>query len=159
MKTPILEKEYIVKINESGGNELTASVSYKQVSNCMKQIGYFGAAAFFSKEADDEIAHYQVWADAANDFGFILEIPSVKPKEKPMGLKEAFDFYYRNEKELFDFYNNFYSECDDPALHQVLLQFIEIQRKSVGEAGDFLATLEQCDDKASLLVFDKELNG
>ena len=111
MKTPIVEKEYIEKINQSGGNELTASLSYKQVSNCMKQIGYFGSAAFFLKESEDEITHYQIWADAANDLGFILEIPSVKPKEKPMGIKEAFDFYYRNEKELLDFYVKFYSDC------------------------------------------------
>jgi len=159
MKTPLVEKEYITKINESGGNELTASLSYKQVSNCMKQIGYFGAAEFFLKESDEEITQYQIWADSANDLGFILDIPSVKPKEKPMGIKEAFDFYYRNEKELLDYYNKFYSDCDDPTLHQILLPFIEIQRKSVGEAGDFLATLEQCDSKAALLVFDKELNG
>ena len=160
MKTPIVEKEYIEKINDSGTRELTASLSYKQVSNCMKQIGYFGSAEFFLKESQDEVSHYEIWADAANDLGLVLEIGNVKPKEKPMTIHEAFDFYYRNEKDLLDFYNKFYSECEDPTLHQILLPFIEIQRKSVGEAGDFLATLERCgEDKAALLVFDKEING
>ena len=47
----------------------------------------------------------------------------------------------------------------DASVHQRLIEFVEIQTKSIGEAGDFLATLDQCeDDKAALLLFDKSLN-
>ena len=39
-----------------------------------------------------------------------------------------------------------------------LLQFLEIQRKSIGEYGDWLSRLELAgDDKCAILIIDKEL--
>jgi ferritin len=41
---------------------------------------------------------------------------------------------------------------------QFLLQFLEIQRKSIGEYGDLLARLQIADDNAAaLLMIDNEL--
>jgi len=74
-------------------------------------------------------------------------------------LRNAFETYFDNEKELGDFYNEWYMSTKDASVHQRLIEFVEIQTKSIGEAGDFLATLDQCeDDKAALLLFDKSLN-
>ena len=43
---------------------------------------------------------------------------------------------------------------------QFLLQFLEIQRKSIGEYGDWLSRLDRTgDDECGILIIDKELGG
>jgi ferritin len=45
-------------------------------------------------------------------------------------------------------------------VQQFLLQFLEFQRKSVGEYGDLLARIQLVDqDKAGMLLIDQELGG
>lgn len=160
MKKNLLSKEYYDKIIEAVGYELSASALYKHLCNQLENIGYFGSAEFFKKESDDELKHYQIWADFVNDRGSAVMIPTVKGfTDKLTTLKEAFDIYYKKEYDLGEFYNEWYTECEDAAIHQQLLFFVETQRTSIGEAGDFLATLEQCDgEKGALLLFDKEIN-
>lgn len=160
MKKLLLNKEYQKKITEAIGLELYASNFYKHLSNQLKNIGYFGSAEFFLKESKDETKHYQIWADFVNDRGGAAKVPTIKGIDTELTtLKEAFDLYYQTEYELGEFYNDWYMDCDDATIHQQLLTFVEIQRTSIGEAGDFLATLEQCGtDKAALLIFDKEIN-
>ena len=59
-----------------------------------------------------------------------------------------------------EYYNDWYTSCDDASIMEQLLFFVKVQRESVGEAGDFLATLDRCgENEAALLLFDKELNG
>ena len=57
-------------------------------------------------------------------------------------------------------YEDFYKKCDCETTKQFLLQFIEIQRTSVGEYADFIATLTFLgDEKSGQLLFDSEING
>jgi ferritin len=73
-------------------------------------------------------------------------------------LQQVFELYYKEEYTLGEWYNEWYMECDDATIHQQLLTFIEIQRTSIGEAGDFLATIEACgNDKGAILLFDKKI--
>jgi ferritin len=161
MKKSLLTAEYKKQINEAAARELLVSNTYKQFSNCMEGVGYFGSAKFFKSESSDELEHYQIWAEYANDRGDILDVLAVPAiTTKPKTLKEAFTAYYELELNLGKFYNDLYENCDDAPMLQQLLTFVEIQRKSVGEALDFLATLDLCgDDRSALLLFDKELNG
>ena len=161
MKQSLLSSKYRAKIIEAIGKEIDVAMLYKQMGNQLENIGYFGSASFFKNEGDEEMKHYQVWADFMNDMGDVADIPAVKPKtDKIIGLRQAFTVYLNREKELMDFYNAWYTDCDDASIMQQLLFFVEVQRKSVGEAGDFLATLDRCgSNEAALLIFDKEING
>ena len=160
MKKNLLTKEYYDKITKAAELELSASSLYKHLCNQLQGIGYFGSAEYFKKESADELIHYQVWADFVNDRGSALMIPTVKGfTDKVTSLKDAFEMFYKKEYDLGEFYNEWYLECEDAAIHQQLISFVEIQRKSIGEAGDFLATLEMCgNEKGALLLFDKEIN-
>lgn len=160
MKKNLLSKEYYKKIEEAAGLELSASNLYKHLCNQLQNIGYFGSAEFFKKESADELNHYQIWADFVNDRGGALMIPTVNGfKDVITELIEAFQIYYKKEYDLGEFYNEWYLECEDAAIHEQLIFFVNQQRVSVGEAGDFLATLEMCGtEKGALLLFDKEIN-
>ena len=127
----------------------------------MDGVGYFGAGKFFRDESMDELKHYQTWVDFVNARGDIADVPLVPAQMiRPSTLMEAFGIYYAKEVQLGNFYNDWYMECDDATIHQQLITFVEIQRISVGEAGDFLATLTRCmENPAALLIFDGKLNG
>jgi ferritin len=158
MKNSLLSKQELNKIEDAAQRELTASNLYKHIANQMQSIGYFGSQKFFLGESSDELIHYQLWADFVNDRGSVLDVPSVKGSTESLTtLLEAFELYFEMEKELGEFYNDWYMSTKDASIHQRLIQYVEIQTKSIGEAFDYLATLNQCGtDKAALLVFDKE---
>lgn len=155
----LLDKSQMAKIEVAAGKELDVSNFYKHLANQLQGIGYFGSAKFFANESGEESKHYQLWADFVNDRGGVLDVPSVPAFTVNIdNLTQAFEAYYEKEKELGDFYNEWYMSTKDAAVHQRLIFFVETQTKSIGEAGDFLATLEQCgNDKSCHLIFDKEL--
>jgi ferritin len=69
----------------------------------------------------------------------------------------ALTMAYDQEVELMNFYSEFY-KTGEPVCQQILLEFIEIQRKASGEYGDLIARLEIIkDDPCGLLMFDQEL--
>jgi ferritin len=156
----LLSKSEVSKIQEAAKKELEVSNLYKHLSNQLQGIGYFGSAKFFLNESGEELKHYQLWADFVNDRGDVLNVPEVPGQSmKLSNLREAFEVYYEFEEKLGEFYNEWYMSTKDASVHQRLIEFVEIQTKSIGEAGDFLATLDQCeDDKAALLLFDKSFN-
>lgn len=157
MKKSLLSKAELSKITEAIGLELLAANTYRYLSNELKDMGYFGSAKFFQAEAEEETKHYQVWADFVNDMGGCADVPQIPEAEGAETLPAIFQAYYDREKNLLDFYGGWLMSTDNAALHEQLIDFVRIQRKSVGEAGDFLATLEQCGtDKAALLLFDKQ---
>lgn len=149
-------------INESIGAELFASHLYRQVYACMMRAGYFGAAKWFMKEAQDELAHYDTWVNYVNDRGDLIDIPAVKEiTERPTTLKDAIQLAYDTEKKLGDFYEKMYDKLEDDigdiATAIRTQKFIKIQTQSIGEYGDFLVTLEHCKDDAALLLLDEKL--
>lgn len=158
MRKSLLGQACKAKINLAIGYELDASNTYKHIANQLQGLGWFGSTSFFQKESKDELKHYQVWVDFVNDRGDVAEVPAVRAIKDPIPtLRSAFELYYNKECTLGDFYNNWYMECEDAALMQQLLFFIEVQRKSIGEAGDFLATLDRLvGNSAAEYLFDLE---
>ena len=158
MRASLLSAEYKKKINEAIGYELDASNTYKHIANHLQMLGWFGSTSFFQKESKDELKHYQIWVDFVNDRGDVADVPAVKAiKDAIPSLYSAFQLYYTKEVTLGDFYNEWYMECDDATIHQQLLFFVETQRKSIGEAGDFLATLDRvAGNSAGELLFDQQ---
>ena len=138
--------------------ELYAAHLYRHVANHLQRIGYFGAQKFFESEAGHEMQHYSTLAQYLNDRGSMARMPAIDSISEPISsLRDAFEVAFDTERQLEQDYVGWY-ESSDPVTQQFLLQFIEIQRKAVGEMGDLISRLDRCgDDRAALLAFDKEL--
>ena len=155
----LLDKATEDMLNKAVHSELYASHLYKHVANQMQRIGFFGAQKFFAGESGDELEHYQKIADYMNDRGSMASTPALEAcKEKPAGLVDAIELGFDTELQLMRDYEKWYRECKCVTTQQFLLQFLEIQRKSVGEYGDLLARLSNVSaDRAGLLMIDQEL--
>lgn len=148
-------------IQEAVQQELYASHLYKQVANFMQRAGYFGAQAFFSGEANDELNHYEKHVQFMNDMGDVAEVPALPAiSKRPDGLEAAIQLGFDTELALGQKYEGWYRAASSEMTRQHLLQFLEIQRKSIGEYSDWLARIERAaGDECGLLIIDKELGG
>jgi len=158
----IISAEHKAMLDDAVHSELYASNLYKHIANSLQRIGYFGATKFFLNESADELTHYQRHVEFQNDVGTEAKIPMVEAmNESIKTLSDAIELGYETELELYNDYKKWYAQADsDPVVQQFLLQFLEIQRTSVGEYGDLLARIELVDqDKAGMLLIDQELGG
>lgn len=141
--------------------ELHASHLYKHLSNQCQRLGLFGAAKYFANESAEELTHYAKIAQYFNDRGGVATIPALEAIEESVAdLEAALLAAYEAEVELGQNYANWYkaSLSNDPTTAQFLLQFLEIQRSSIGEYGDWLSRLALAGgDKAAILMIDSEL--
>ena len=144
--------------------ELYASRLYQHISNQLTYLGYFGAASHFKNESDDEISHYRKHVDYLNDRGSVADVPKSPyfstGEPAVESLKDALTLAYEAELSLGKKYEEWYKNAldEDVTTAQYLLQFLEIQRESVGEYSDLLARLDLCEgNPAALLMIDKEL--
>lgn len=154
-----LDKATEDMLNRAVQSELYASHLYRHVANQLQRIGYFGAQKFFAGESADELTHYQKIADYMNDRGTSAKVPALEAcTEMVSGLMDSLELGYETEVQLMRDYEKWYRECKCVITQQFLLQFLETQRKSVGEYGDLLSRLSLVgDDKCGLLLIDQEL--
>lgn len=154
-----LDKATEDMLNRAVQSELYASHLYKHVANQLQRIGYFGAQKFFAGESADELTHYQKIADYMNDRGTYAKVPALEAcTETVSGLVDSLELGYETEVQLMRDYEKWYRECKCVTTQQFLLQFLETQRKAVGEYGDLLSRLSLVgDDKCGLMLIDQEL--
>jgi ferritin len=160
MPTPsLLSAESNKTLQSAVASELYASALYKSLSNQLQRLGYFGAQKFFAAESAHELDHYQLIADYMSDMGGTAKIPTVPaPEEKIEGLRDSIEAAFDTELQLMRDYAQWYAECKCEITKQFLLQFIEHQRKSVGEFGDLISRLDRAGtDVCALLMIDTEL--
>lgn len=160
MKTSLLKASDKKLLNEAVGHELYASNFYKYAASCCQKYGLFGAQKFFEKESEDELKHYYKLRDFFNDRGDEADMPQIDEVEFKEGidLMGILDAAYELEKDLSDFYNEFYFSTKDATVQVKLHKFVDIQTKAVGEYGDLIARLSlvaEC--PGGLLIFDQEL--
>lgn len=157
--TNLLDKATEDMLNKAVQSELYASHLYKHVANQLQRIGYFGAQKFFAGESADELEHYQKIADYLNDRGTSAKVPALEAcTETVVGLGDALELGYETEVQLMRDYEKWYRDCKCVITQQFLLQFLETQRKSVGEYGDLLSRVSLVgNDKCGLLLIDQEL--
>lgn len=149
-------------LDEAVHSELYASNLYKHIANQLQRLGYFGASKFFLNESADELKHYQLHVEFQNDVGTVAKVPMIEAMNETIEtFSDAIETGYETELELLNNYQDWYREAaDDPIVQQFLLQFLEIQRTSVGEYGDLLSRIQLVDqDKAGMLLIDQELGG
>lgn len=160
--TMIISANLKAALDEAVHAELYASNLYKHIANQLQRLGYFGAQKFFLKESASELEHYQLHVNFQNDVGTVAKVPMIEAmNESIKTLSDAIELGYETELELYDNYKDWYQQAStDPVVQQFLLQFLELQRTSVGEYGDLLARIQLVDqDKAGMLLIDQELGG
>jgi len=156
----IISQECKDMLDDAVHSELYASNLYKHIANEVQRLGYLGTAKFFLKESKDELKHYQLHVEFQNDVGTVAKVPMIEAMDEPIKtLSDAIETGYETELQLYNDYKKWYGQAsDDPVVQQFLLQFLEIQRTSVGEYGDLLARIQLVDgDKAGMLLIDQEL--
>lgn len=158
----IISAECKKMLDEAIHSELYASNLYKHIANQLQRLGYFGASKFFLNESADELKHYQLHVEFLNDVGTVAKVPMIEAMNETIEtFSDAIETGYETELELLNNYQGWYRDTtEDPVVQQFLLQFLEIQRTSVGEYGDLLARIQLVDqDKAGMLLIDQELGG
>ena len=157
----LLTPEMKAWLQKSIASELYASNLYKHVANQLQRLGYFGSQKYFLSESADELTHYQRIVDFVNDLGDVAVVEAVPKMDKIItSIADALTLAYQTELDLMNQYEQFYNMAEekDPIIGQFLLQFLELQRKSVGEYGDFIARYNRCmDNAAAILEFDEYL--
>lgn len=143
-------------LQQAGNEELYASNLYQHLANQCQRLGLFGAAKYFKAESLDEREHYQGIADYLNDMGAVAEVGAVEAcEEQVTDLESALQVAFDAEQSLGQKYSGWYQQLSgDPMAQQFLLGYLEIQRKSIGESGDWLQRLTQTDDP---ILVDKEM--
>lgn len=148
-------------LQKSIASELFASNMYKHIANQLQRLGYFGAQKYFLNESSDELKHYQGLVDFVNDMGDVAQVPAIEAiKEKIESIEDALGCSYEIEMDLLNQYKEFYNIAEEkyPEIGQFLLQYLEIQRTSVGEYGDLIARYNRCNENAAaILEFDEFL--
>lgn len=160
MTKSLLTPEIKNMLDEAIHGELYVSNLYKHLGNQLQRLGFFGAQKYFLNESADELTHYQKIVDFQNDVGAVAKVPAIEAMTDTVGgLVDAIQIFYDNELELYYSYSdNYQTAAGDPVVQQFLLQFLEIQRTSVGEAADLLARCKLIEgDKCGLLIIDQEL--
>lgn len=161
----LLTKPVLTALNEAVAQELFAHTLYLNLALQMQGLGYFGAEKYFRSESESEYGHAKILTDYINDRGQVASVPAiVKQTEKPETLKAAFMTSLQAEVDLEAFYLDIYEKCEeetdeggwgDCQTAIFLQEMLIIQRKSIGEVKDFLATLDRCGtNEAALLMFD-----
>ena len=162
MLKSLLKPEAKKGLQTAVGHELYASNLYKSLANQMQRVGYFGTQSYFTKESADELVHYQILADYMNDRGDMADIPTIEAiTDKATTIADALQISLEAEMDLGDFYQELYDKLEDGGdcvTAQFLLQFIEIQRKSIGEVMDLITRLQRCgSNESAILEFDEYL--
>lgn len=156
----LLSKPVEALLQEAVQSELYASHLYKSLANQLQRMGYFGAQKYFLSESSEELTHYQKLADLLNDMGAMANLPSLDPiKDKVGSLSDAIEIAYETELQLGKDYERWFKACAEaPLVQQRLLEFLEIQRTSIGEYADWLARLARAGtNEAAILLIDQEL--
>jgi len=161
MKQALIGTSCIAKFEDAVGYELQHAQMYRHLASQMQGLGYFGAQKMFLAEIPEEQDHFQRHIDFLNDDGVTIPIPEIPAyKSKIKTLKDAITVAYETELDLLKFYREMAKEeaVECPEILQHLMQFLEIQRTTVGEYGDWLARIELAkDDACGLLFIDAEM--
>lgn len=163
--SPVLPASSFAIWQKLAAEELYAHYLYLHIANHLQAAGYFGAQKFFEGESATELTHYLKIRDFVNDMGSVLNsVQTYQIGDQIPGIEEALNLFYTTELDLLRTYHDAYKQLDkspdeDCISEPLLLEFIRIQTKGVGEAGDLLSRYEIAKASGEILLFDKELAG
>lgn len=130
-------------LQDSVVDELYAHNMYQHLAASMQAAGFFGAQAFFEKEAAHELEHYKGIRDFANDMGDMVDMPTVPGYADAVpDILTALNAAYEAESDLLDKYSRRANSCltnGDMPSFLFFSTYVEIQVKSVGEVNDLIS--------------------
>lgn len=138
--------------------ELYQSNLWKHLANQLQRLGLFGSQKYFLKESAEELTHYQIIVDFQNDMGDVADMPKIDAvTDKVESIGDALEIGYEMELEVYNLYKKLYAKAEeeDCVVGQFLLQFIEIQRRAVGDYGDLLSKYAIAKETKEILEFDE----
>lgn len=158
----LLKSEVKKWLNKSGQSELYAHHLYIHLATQLQRIGFFGTQKYFEKESADELTHYYKIRDFVNNMGDVLDMPSIEAcSDKVNNIGDALQIFYDTELDLLEQYKEFYKlteKNEDCITSQFLLQFLQIQQESVGEANDLLQKYQQASIGKEFIEFDEHMS-
>lgn len=161
MKTSIISKSCIKKLDKAIEFELGHFYLYKKLANAMQMKGYFGAQEYFLVESKEEEEHYQKHVDFLNDEGVLATLPTLIPESfEATTLMEAIQNAYVNELDLLMYYRAIWNEegKEYPEIAEHLMFYLKTQREAVGFYGDLMATFESEANNPNInMVIDQKL--
>ena len=161
MLTSLIPHASEIALQEAAQAELQASHLYHHLAAQMKRAGYFGAAKYFQRDSAEELMHYELLVDYLNDRGVVAATPALAAVTQSIpDINAALNEAYKAEVSLGQRYEAWYQNLHafDVTSAQFLLQFLEIQRKSIGEISDLMARYQRAGgDAAAILLIDQEM--
>lgn len=154
-----LSDKTIKIITERLKNEYEAHYFYRAATNWCSDVNYKKAAAYFEKEASDELVHAQKLQEYMTDFNIVPSIPTANTKHTFSSLIDIIHGAYKIELNLMNEYNKDSHSVftDDITTFDFLGEFREIQKSSVVEYSDLINASNLIDktDKFQILYFEQ----
>lgn len=143
-------------------DEYKAHYTYQYIAQCFKNKGYYIAAEYFYKEAEDELNHAKMLELYAAQWNTELDFLTIDSPDEIEGIEGALEYSYKMELDLLNSYKSTTMETfeDGELEHFIFLQqFVDIQNKAVGEYADKLNMLDLFDrsNPSWVLQFEKKL--
>lgn len=162
MKPHSLPKATIGKLSERLKNEQEAYRYYRYVSNCLRNKGMLIAAAYFEKEAQEELEHAHKLEKYATDWNTELDFMPLPVPSSKETLEAIIEESYKMEYALLGHYEDDCVEAlnkGDISTFTFLQEYVNIQREAVAGYADMLNMLDLFDksDKNWIFNFEKKL--
>jgi ferritin len=163
LKPQTLSGEVIALLTERIGDEYTAHYFYRNASNWCEEKAYLKAAAFFAKEAANELEHAEKVQKYLVDWNVLPTIPAVNMQFTFNSLVDIVNKAYQLEYNLFLQYNANSAETfpGDMATFDFLQELRIGQTQSVAEYATLLngAELVNIDNKLDVLYYENQYFG
>lgn len=155
----VLSGESVKLLTQRIGDEYTAHYFYNSAANWCAGAGYKKAAAFFTIETANELAHAQKLQKYLVDWNVLPVIPKVETHVDFGNLPEIIERAYELELDLYKKYiaDSQVLFTSDLATFDFLQEFRGIQTESVTEYSDLLNALQliDIDKRLDLLHFEE----
>ena len=146
-------------INDRLVDEYTAHFFYRNATNWCKGAGYNNAAAFFEKEAENELEHAKKLQQYLVDWNVNPTMPAVKPNINLMNLIDIVNKAYLLEYDLYEKYNadSLRLMTTDITTYDLFTDFRKTQFESVVEYSDLLnaAMLVDTTNRLDIIHFEE----
>jgi ferritin len=163
IKPEKLSKEVTDILNYGMHKEFDHMLAYRGAANWCNNNGFFKAAEFFAKEAEEEFGHAKKYQDFMTDWNVTPEIPNLdQPTMEFDNLCDVIETIYGNEIELFHTYQQNSTELfnsGEIAVFDFMQFYRKAQTDSVKTYSDMLNILvgTKLDDKFQMLMLEKKL--
>ncbi len=154
-----LTDEIIAHLNSGIAEEYAAHYFYRGAANWCQGVGYFSAAAFFAKEAANELEHAEKLQKYLVDWNATPILPAIRFSANFAHLIDIVNKAYTIEYNLGNKYNDMSSKLFTAHLptFDFLQEFRKIQVESIAEYSDLLnaAQLIDVNKKLDLLHYEE----